>query len=141
MKQLFSFLRKNSQYLFLILLFSLISFQNSLAQMRAPYETTPVLVNVQAENWTQSQVVFSSMILFYSKIISPLDGPRSPSYPTGSAYGLQAIRQEGIFMGILLIGDRLFHEADIHQGAYFKIYNRTRYYDPIENNTFWWKNQ
>ena len=86
-----------------------------------------------------NQVVFGSMVQFYSNWISPLDGPRSPSYPTGSAYGLKAIQQEGFFIGILLIGDRLLHEADKHQGPIFNIYGKNRYYDPLENNIFWWK--
>lgn len=105
--------------------------------MKAPFSanTSKKIKQEQSLN----QVVFSSMVLFYSKFISPLDGPRSPSYPTGSAYGLQAINEEGVFMGILLIGDRLFHEADKHQGVFINLYNQTRYYDPLENNTFWWK--
>ena len=86
-----------------------------------------------------TKLIFGSLVKFYSKVISPLDGPRSPSYPTGSAYGLKAIQQEGAFLGILLIGDRLFHEADKNQGSYITIYGTKRYYDPIENNIFWWK--
>ena len=78
-------------------------------------------------------------IRFFSRVISPADGPRSPSYPTGSAYGKMAIEQHGALMGILLIGDRLFHEADIHQGPLIRHYNKIRYYDPLESNTFWWE--
>jgi putative component of membrane protein insertase Oxa1/YidC/SpoIIIJ protein YidD len=77
-------------------------------------------------------------IKFYSSVISPADGPRSPSYPTGSAYGLAAVRQHGFLMGILLIGDRLFHEADLHQGPVIYLHGKKRYYDPVESNTFWW---
>ena len=75
----------------------------------------------------------------FSKVISPADGARSLSYPTGSAYGYQAIQEEGVLVGVLLIGDRLFHEADQHYGSYIRLYGINRYYDPIENNVFWWK--
>ncbi len=82
--------------------------------------------------------VWKNAIKVYSRFISPADGPRSPSYPTGTQYGKQAIEQHGFFIGIVLIADRLLHEADIHQGSKITIYGTTRYYDPIENNTYWW---
>ena len=74
----------------------------------------------------------------FSTVISPVDGPRSPSYPTGSAYGRQAIEKHGFFVGVLLIGDRLFHESDRHLGPTIEVYGKTRFYDPVESNTFWW---
>lgn len=92
----------------------------------SPYQTSVV-------KW-----VWKGAIRLYSKVISPADGPRSPSYPTGSAYGRVAIERYGFLMGVLLIGDRLFHEADIHRGQKIFIFNRTRYFDPIEYNTYWW---
>ena len=141
MKLLFFSLKKNSPLFLLGIFLWLINFEYCFADMKAPPATQTIIENSQVQSLSLNQVVFGSMVLFYAKVISPLDGPRSPSYPTGSAYGIKALQTEGIFMGILLIGDRLFHEAEHHQGApYIKIYGRTRYYDPIENNTFWWKN-
>ena len=138
MKLLFFFLLKNrvqsATIIFLFLFFS----QTCLANMKSPF--TFDTRQVTNKELSLNEVVFGSMILFYSKFISPLDGARSPSYPTGSAYGLQAIRAEGVFMGILLIGDRLLHEASEHQGVNIRVYNKIRYYDPLENNIFWWKN-
>ena len=84
------------------------------------------------------KLVAKGAITFFSKWISPADGPRSPSYPTGTAYGRQALEKHGFFMGILLIGDRLFHESDIHLGPRVDLYGKTRYFDPVESNTFWW---
>lgn len=77
-------------------------------------------------------------IRFYARYISPADGPRSPSYPTGSAYGRNAIRSYGFFIGTLLIADRLIHEADRHQGPRMVRYGVSRYYDPVRYNTYWW---
>jgi len=36
--------------------------------------------------------------------------------------------------------DRLIHESDeIRQAPRVKIYGSYRYYDPVENNDFWWE--
>ncbi len=85
------------------------------------------------------KLVLKGTIGFYSNIISPADGPRSPSYPTGTAYGKQAIEKHGFIKGIVLIADRLIHESDVALGPKIILYGTTRYYDPIENNTFWWE--
>lgn len=83
--------------------------------------------------------VLSGFIRVYSKVISPADGARSPSYPTGSAYGYQAVKKYGFFPGIFLTADRLLHESDIHRGPYILKYGKKRYYDPLYWNTFWWE--
>ena len=125
---------KKKTVVFLILVS--ISF-SVLADMKAPLQFTPKKRNSPITNLNKT--VFSNWVLFYSKVISPADGARSLSYPTGSAYGYQAIQEEGVLVGVLLIGDRLFHEADQHYGSYIRLYGIHRYYDPIENNVFWWK--
>ena len=78
-------------------------------------------------------------IRLFSKYISPADGPRSPSYPTSTAYGREAIETHGFLLGVMLIADRLLHESDIHKGQRIVLYGTSRYYDPVENNTFWWE--
>lgn len=84
------------------------------------------------------KLVLSGLIQFYAKVISPADGPRSPSYPTGTAYGIEAVKRYGLFPGIIIIGDRLLHESDRHLGPMIIIYGKRRYYDPPEFNTYWW---
>ena len=76
-------------------------------------------------------------VRFFQTLISPADGPRSPSYPTGSAYGMQVLAEDGLFFGILMIGDRLFHEADRPLGPIVHIYGRDRFYDPPAYNRYW----
>lgn len=88
-----------------------------------------------------SHLVLNGLIQIYSKYISPADGPRSPSYPTGSAYGRQAITKYGFIPGVFLVADRLLHEADTPLGYQISVYGRQRYYDPLEHNTFWWDPQ
>jgi hypothetical protein len=35
--------------------------------------------------------------------------------------------------------DRLFHEADeMEQAPLIWVHDRYRFYDPLENNDFWW---
>ena len=41
---------------------------------------------------------------------SQADGPRCSYYPTCSAYGIQAVRQRGAVLGMLLSMDRLLRE-------------------------------
>ena len=78
---------------------------------------------------------------FFKGVISPADGPKSPSYPTGSSYGRQAVSKHGLVLGAILTADRLFHEADKPLGPIIRLNNRNRFYDPVENNTFWWDQQ
>ena len=101
-------------------------FQKSVQNRQVKYETSSV------------KLVWVGLMNVYARVISPADGPRSPSYPTGSAYGKQAIRTYGFFLGVLLTADRLLHEADKPQGPIIKIYGKQRFYDPLEHNTYWW---
>ncbi len=45
-------------------------------------------------------------IRFYQKVISPIGGNRCGFWPSCSAYGYQAIREQGPFLGVIMIGDR-----------------------------------
>jgi len=90
------------------------------------YQTSPV------------KFVWKNAINLYSGYISPVDGPRSPSFPTSTQYGKQAIERHGFFIGVILIADRLIHESDVHLGPKIVIYGNRRYFDPLEANTYWW---
>ncbi len=110
-------------------------------KMKGPFSRTGK--GQLAENRPVSTLkwVGKGAIGLFSRYISPADGPRSPSYPTSTAYGRDAIETHGVLVGILLIADRLLHEADIHKGQKIVLYGTSRYYDPVENNTFWWDGQ
>jgi len=80
-----------------------------------------------------------TLIGFFQKYISPVDGDRCPSYPTCSQYALEAVRKHGFLMGLVMSSDRLIHESDEIQGApLIFVHGAYRYYDPVENNDFWW---
>ncbi len=76
----------------------------------------------------------------FRKYISPVDGDRCPSYPSCSQYSAEAIRKHGALLGFLLTIDRLIHEADeVRRAPLVRIQDDYRYYDPLENNDFWWR--
>jgi len=77
------------------------------------------------------------LIRGFQTYISPADGPRSPSYPTGSQYGRQVLQEEGLFWGVLMTSDRLFHEADVPLGPMIDLHQRLRFYDPPLFNRYW----
>ena len=77
---------------------------------------------------------------FYAGTISRVDGDRCPSYPTCSAYGRQAIRKHGFFIGWMMTVDRLIHEGseETRVSPYVFVNGKWKIYDPVENNDFWW---
>jgi len=80
----------------------------------------------------------SYMISFYQNVLSPMDGPRSSSYPTGSVYGKQAYNTYGFFVGTLLTAARLLQEYENPRLPLVKIYGLDRKNDPLRYNTYWW---
>ena len=75
----------------------------------------------------------------YQKFLSPVLDSKCYMFPSCSAYAKQALDEYGPFLGVLLIIDRLFREANetqtsplIRQGETFKLY------DPPSANV-WWK--
>ena len=81
---------------------------------------------------------FTSLLTFFSKAISPVDGNRCPSYPTCAAYSKEAYQEHGAFMGTLMTVDRLFHEADeVDFSPIVRVYGVNRIYDPVSANEVW----
>jgi putative membrane protein insertion efficiency factor len=93
----------------------------------------------RAGDLSPGQRAAQGVIRFFQQYISPVDGDRCPCYPTCSQYGAEAIRKHGVWIGVVMIFDRLLHESDeIRQAPMMKVYGSYRYYDPVENNDFWW---
>ena len=75
---------------------------------------------------------------FFQKIISPTDGDRCPLYPSCSAYGAQAVRKHGFVLGIIMTTARLTHErGEMRISPKIRVHGSYRFYDPLENNDFW----
>lgn len=121
---------KAALFLFLWVPFSLYAAGLNGPPEPAPPSKTETLPSLPS--WSAQQAV-----RLFQVVISPADGPRSPSYPTGSAYGMQVLKEEGFFWGVLMIGDRLFHEADRPLGPLTEIYGKVRFYDPPKYNKYW----
>jgi putative component of membrane protein insertase Oxa1/YidC/SpoIIIJ protein YidD len=84
---------------------------------------------------------FTSLLTFFSEVISPVDGDRCPSYPTCAAYSKEAYQKHGAFVGTLMTVDRLFHEADEYRfSPTVKVYGVYRIYDPVSANEYWKRN-
>ena len=107
-------------------------------RMKGPFNNTNQSYRPPNYQTSAVKLVWINTINLYSKYISPADGPRSPSYPTSTAYGKQAIEAHGFLLGIILIADRLIHESDQHLGPKIIIHGNRRYHDPVEANTYWW---
>ena len=81
---------------------------------------------------------FTSLLTFFSKAISPVDGDRCPSYPTCAAYSKEAFQKNGALLGTLMTVDRLLHEADEAQfSPTVNVYGVSRIYDPVSANEVW----
>jgi hypothetical protein len=82
--------------------------------------------------------LFRLPIVFFQRVISPVDGDRCPSYPTCSAYSMQAYERHGALLGTLMTVDRLFHEpSEAEFAPTIKVYGVVRIYDPVWANEFW----
>ena len=85
---------------------------------------------------------FTSMLTFFSSVISPVDGDRCPSYPSCAAYSKQAYEKHGAVLGTLMTVDRLFHEADEPRfSPTVEVHGVKRLYDPVSANEFWKKDR
>jgi uncharacterized protein len=91
---------------------------------------------------TPAQKAVEGLLWVFKNYISPVDGDRCPCYPTCSQYALEAVRKHGALIGTVMAFDRLIHETDeMHMAPLIRVYDSYRYYDPVENNDFWWNNK
>jgi putative membrane protein insertion efficiency factor len=91
------------------------------------------------ESITAAGTLLLKSVRFYQDYISPVIGERCPMYPSCSAYSILAIKKHGFFIGIVMTADRLIHESDEPMFApVTKQGNKLKFYDPVENNDFWW---
>ena len=82
---------------------------------------------------------FLWLLSFYQTTIGPTVSGRCPMYPTCSQYSVQAIKEHGPVIGIVMTADRLIHEHDeMYFAPLVKVGSRYRYSDPVKDNDFWW---
>jgi len=79
------------------------------------------------------------LLHFYQKDMSVVVASHCPMVPSCSNYSIAAIRKDGPWMGMLLTVDRLIHEGDErHYVREIWQDGKLKYWDPVENNDFWW---
>lgn len=79
--------------------------------------------------------LFTGAIGFYRSVISPTQAPRCGFYPSCSAFGLQAVREQGPLRGLLMTADRLTR-CNLLKGPgpnYYLLPNG-RLFDPVTMN-------
>lgn len=77
-------------------------------------------------------------VRFFQQVISPVDGTRCTMTPTCSHFSIQAIEAHGPFVGFMMTADRIVHEHEEQKYVPMVRHGATlRYYDPVENNDFW----
>ncbi len=98
---------------------------------------TDILAPGSAQNLETSSVgiAFLGAIKLYQKWISPTGGNRCGFWPSCSAYGYQAIKEQGPMLGIIMIGDRQIR-CNIwkESGPDYTLLPNGKLYDPPANN-------
>ncbi len=106
--------------------------------MRAPVMPIVTTESIQSDSYVSD--VFQSFMMVYRQYVSPVISRGCPSYPTCSQYMTIAVQTLGVPTGIVVGIGRLLHESgEIHYGSIVHIDNEHRIYDPLQNNTFWWR--
>jgi putative component of membrane protein insertase Oxa1/YidC/SpoIIIJ protein YidD len=89
-----------------------------------------------------ASLIFQHSMAFYSNVLRPVISSGCPCYPSCSEYMTQALLEYGFPAGLILGLERLLHEyGEFHYGTMIQTSRGLRLYDPIENNTFWWKSK
>ena len=80
-------------------------------------------------------------IYIYRKYISKVMGDHCPMYPSCSQYCIDALKKHGPVVGWIMTCDRLMRcgRDEIRLSPSVWINGKTRCYDPVSNNDFWWK--
>ena len=99
--------------------------------MKSPWESRQLRVQPRYEtSFVKLPVI--SMIRAYQEFISGISGLSCPMYPSCSRFGLEAVRKHGVFLGFLMMTDRL-HRCGHDLFQYRKVLtgDRIKYHDPV----------
>lgn len=82
------------------------------------------------------------LIRFFQKVVSPVDGPSCDFTPSCSRYGLEAIRRNGLLLGIPMTTERIVRNHHPDNPRRYPLVERDGgiyHLDPVEANDFWWR--
>jgi len=109
--------------------------------LRAPKSSAQIVREEAIKDNENSLIirVFSAPVVFYQKFLSPYWGYKCSQQPSCSQYSRIAIKKHGAIIGIVMTFDRLQHEAnEARFSPLIEIDGKTKVYDTVENNDFWW---
>ncbi|MFC1812143.1 membrane protein insertion efficiency factor YidD [Thermodesulfobacteriota bacterium] len=91
----------------------------------------------------KSEGLYSSILEIYRGPLNHLSAVRRgecPMYPSCSEYSKQAIHKHSFVVGWAMTMDRLMRcgRDEIKLAPKIFVNGEWRYYDPVENNDFWW---
>ena len=97
----------------------------------------------QQNHWKQGDTArnpFRFLVEMYRENISPIDGKDCPMYPSCSEYSIRSFKKHGFLVGWMMTVDRLFRcgRDELRLSPQVLVNGERRWYDPPENNDFWW---
>jgi hypothetical protein len=90
---------------------------------------------------TWHQTAWSSPLILFQRLISRADGDRCPMAPSCSHYAADVFEHYHPFTAWILTCDRLLRcgHDEVRLGPRVMVDGRTRIFDPVAANTFWWR--
>jgi putative component of membrane protein insertase Oxa1/YidC/SpoIIIJ protein YidD len=128
---------------FIVLAFFLLFFSFTMrvhsADLKGPWDTN------NSQKIFQKRVdkkvnPLQSLVEAYSVYISPIDGKSCPMYPSCSKFSVHSFKKHGFFIGWMMTCDRLFRcgRDELRLSPQIIVNGKLKWYDPLENNDFWW---
>lgn len=107
--------------------------------LKGPWDSPEAAV-LQPEKKSGQTNAGSSLVRFYQKYISPIDGSDCPMYPSCSQYGLTCFHKHGFLLGWMMTVDRLYRcgRDELQRCATVKVDGHLKCFDPVQYNDFWW---
>jgi putative membrane protein insertion efficiency factor len=103
--------------------------------MKAPKVKRAAPIVNQGDETSSVSLAFLGVIRLYQKRVSPIGGDRCGFWPSCSAYGYSAVREQGPLLGLIMIGDRLTR-CNIwkEEGPDYFLLPSGKLYDPPSKN-------
>ncbi len=100
-----------------------------------PAGPRPVSVGDREIETSSVRLVFLGAIGLFQNRISPIDGSRCGFSPSCSAFGRQAIREQGPFRGVAMTADRLMRDTVFTvPGPGYTVLPDGYFFDPVSGN-------
>lgn len=106
------------------------------AAMKGPPAVPPQLfAGDRAPETSFVRLVFLGAIEQFQKRISPIEGPRCGFSPSCSAFGHQAVREQGPVRGVMMTADRLMRDTIFTvPGPGYTVLPNGLLFDPVSRN-------